>query len=184
MSGQQLHAPAPGPELSGPRLPFGRATVRSWLVLMGSLAIALAIYYGFLGSSLVDQVAAWTAQWTSYGLRLVGTTTRVDGTILSSGTFAVDIVAECTAVGPLVLFIGAVVAYPSSMKAKGIGVALGIVALTAINLVRIISLFLIGSAYPQYLEIAHLLVWQTAIILSAIVLWLIWVERRAIARDQ
>ena len=53
-----------------------------------------------------------------------------------------------------------------------------------INLVRIISLFLIGSAYPQYLEIAHLLVWQTAIILSAIVLWLIWVERLAIARDQ
>lgn len=82
------------------------------------------------------------------------------------------------------LFIGAVVAYPSSMKAKGIGIALGIVVLTAINLVRIINLFLIGSAYPQYLEIAHLLVWQTAIILSAIILWLIWVERLAIARDQ
>ena len=158
------------------------ATFRSWLILAASLGVALAIYYGFLASSLVDYVAEWTAVGTSAGLNLLGTSTRVDGTILSSGTFAVDIVAECTAVGPLVLFIGAVAAYPSSLKAKSLGVLLGLVVLSLVNLVRIISLFLIGSAYPDYLEIAHLLVWQTAIILFAIILWLFWVERMAGAR--
>ena len=152
---------------------------RSWLILAASLGLALSIYYGFLASSLVDRVAEWTAQWTSHSLNLLGTTTQVNGTILSSGSFAVNIVAECTAVGPLVLFIGAVFAYPASLKARAIGVMAGLVALTLINLVRIISLFLLGSAYPQYLEIAHLLVWQTAIILFAIVLWLLWVERIA-----
>ena len=95
-----------------------------------------------------------------------------------------DIVAECTAVGPLVLFIGAVAAYPSPLRAKSLGVLLGLVVLSAVNLVRIISLFLIGSAYPEYLEVAHLLVWQTAIILFAIILWLFWVERLAGARDR
>ena len=53
-----------------------------------------------------------------------------------------------------------------------------------INLARIMSLFWIGSAYPQYLNVAHLLVWQTAIILLAIVLWLFWIERVAGARDR
>ena len=162
----------------------GSATFRSWLILAASLGIALAIYYGFLGSSLVDYVAEWTAVSTSAGLNLLGTSTRVDGTILSSGTFVVDIVAECTAVGPLVLFIGAVAAYPSPLRAKSLGVLLGLVVLSAVNLVRIISLFLIGSAYPEYLEVAHLLVWQTAIILFAIILWLFWVERLAGARDR
>ena len=163
---------------------LGSAPVRSWLILAASLGIALALYYGFLGSSLVDYVAAWTASWSSEGLNILGTSTWVNGTILSSDTFAVDIVAECTAVGPLVLFIGAVIAYPAPLKAKAFGAALGLVALTLVNLVRIISLFLIGSAYPEYLEVAHLLVWQTAIILFAIVLWLLWVGRLAGARDR
>ena len=166
--------------LPGPRLGFGAARpIRSWLILAASLGVALAIYYGFLASSLVDYAAEWTAQSTSFGLGLLGTTTYVNGTILSSGSFAVDIVAECTAVGPLVLFVGAVFAYPATFGARAIGVSAGLVALTLVNLVRIISLFLIGSAYPEYLEIAHLLVWQTAIILFAIVLWLLWVTKVA-----
>ena len=163
---------------------LGPTTLTSWLILAASLGLALAIYYGFLGSRWVEYVAVWTAQWTSEGLGLLGTETRVDGVILSSDSFAVSIVAECTAVGPLVLFIGAVIAYPASLKAKTLGVALGLVVLTLVNLVRIISLFLIGSAYPEYLEIAHLLVWQTAIILFAIVLWLFWVERLTGARNR
>jgi len=143
------------------------------------LAVSLGIYFGFLGSSAVETVAEWTAQWTSSTLNLLGASTRVNGTILSSNSFAVNIVAECTAVGPLVLFIGAVLAYPSRLKAKGLGVLIGLVVLTTVNVFRIVSLFWIGATYPEYLDIAHLLVWQAAIIILAIILWLFWVERVA-----
>ena len=156
----------------------------SWLILAGSLGLALAIYYGLLGSRWIDYVARWTADWTSHVLNLLGTSTTTQGTILSSNSFAVNIVAECTAVGPLVLFIGAVAAYPTSLRAKGMGVLIGLVALTVVNVVRIVSLFWIGSSYPQYLSVAHLLVWQTAMILLAIVLWLLWVEKLAVARNR
>ncbi|MCH8910567.1 MAG: archaeosortase/exosortase family protein [Chloroflexi bacterium] len=156
--------------------------MRSWLILAASLGLALALYYGFLGSSWVDHIASWTADWTSRGLNLLGGSTRVSGTLLVSDSFAVNIVAECTAVGPLVLFIGAVLAYPASLKAKGYGAAIGLVVLTLVNVVRIMSLFWIGSAYPESLDMAHLLVWQTAIILLAIVMWLIWAERAVGAR--
>ena len=180
----QNQSPTPEHAASAAGWRPGATTFRSWLILAASLGLALSIYYGFLASSLVDRVAEWTAQWTSHGLNLLGTPTHVNGTVLSSGSFAVNIVAECTAVGPLVLFIGAVFAYPATMKARAIGVTAGLAALTLINLVRIISLFLLGSAYPEFLEIAHLLVWQTAIILFAIVLWLLWVERVAGARHR
>ena len=168
--------------------PRGRATAgwpvhRSWLILAASLGLALALYYGYLGSGWVGFVAEWTADMTSRALNLAGTSTRVDGTIIASDSFAVSIVAECTAVGPLVLFIGAVLAYPSTLRSKVLGAVLGLTVLTAVNLVRIMSLFWIGSAYPQYLSLAHLLVWQTAIIVLAVVLWLLWVERIARARN-
>jgi exosortase/archaeosortase family protein len=152
-------------------------------ILVGSLLLSLGIYFGGLGTTVVDQVAAWTATWTSVGLNVIGFSTTVNGTILASDSFAVNVVAECTAVGPLVLFMGAILAYPSPMKSKGIGLLLGLVVLTGVNVIRIMSLFWIGANYPEYLDVAHLLVWQSIIILLAIVLWLFWVDRLTGARN-
>ena len=95
---------------------------RAWLILSGSLGLALAVYYGFLGSSLIEYVAEWTATWTSRGLNLAGASTRVNGTILASDSFAVNI------------FIGAVMAYPSPLRSKTLGVLLGLVVLSLVNL--------------------------------------------------
>ena len=154
-----------------------------WLILGGSLLLSLAIYFGLLGSAWIDAVAAWTAQWLAATLNALGTPVRVDGTIVTSDRFVVDIVAECTAVGPLVLYMGAVVAYPTRWRAKSSGLLLGLVVLTVVNLVRLVTLFWIGSAFPGYLGPAHLLVWQSLMILLALLLWLYWLERAARARD-
>ena len=156
---------------------IGPRTVRSWLILGASLGLALALYYGFLGSSWVDVIAEWTATWTSKAINLFGGSTTVSGTLLISDNFVANVVAECTAIGPIILYIGAVVAYPASKRAKLAGVAAGVVVLTAVNLVRIISLFWIGEAYPEYLDVVHLLVWQSVIILLAIIMWLLWTGR-------
>ena len=164
--------------------PWAWRALGPYAILSVSLVVSLAIYFGFLGSAWVQVVAAWTALWTSYGLNLLGSSTTVDGTILASDSFAVNIVAECTAIGPLVLFVGAVAAWPARFSAKGLGVLLGIVVLTVVNLVRIMTLFWVGSEFPRYLDMAHLLVWQTAIIVLAIALWLFWMERVARARHR
>ena len=152
----------------------------SWLVLAASLALALAFYYGYLGSGWVGRVSEWTAEASGRALGLAGTPNAVDGATIASDSFAVVIVAECTAVGPLLLFVGAVAAYRSSLRAKVMGAALGLFALSGLNVARITSLFWVGSAHPDYLSLAHLLVWQPAMIVSAVVLWLLWVE--AVAR--
>ena len=148
-------------------------------IVGGSLVLALGVYFGFVVSSLVDAVAGWTASWSSAVLNALGASTSADGTILWSNSFAVNVVAECTAVGPLIVFMGAVIAYPSAWRDKTIGLLMGLVVLSAVNLARIASLFWIGSNYPQHLDVAHLLVWQTAMIVLAILVWLVWVEATA-----
>ena len=168
---------ATGPDGAASAGVIGPRTVWSWLILGASLALALALYYGFLGSSWVDVIAEWTATWTSKAINLFGGSTTVSGTLIISDNFVANVVAECTAIGPIILYIGAVVAYPASKRAKLAGVAAGAVVLTAVNLVRIISLFWIGEAYPEYLDVAHLLVWQSAIILLTIIMWLLWAGR-------
>ena len=161
---------------------FGRRTLGPLAILAGSLVLSLGIYFGLVGSTWMRVVSEWTARSTSAVLNLLGSSTSAYGTVVSSGDFAIDIVAECTVVGPLVLFAGAVVAYPSTLKAKGSGILMGTALLTAANLIRLTSLFWIGSTFPRYLDVAHLLVWQTAIILLAIVLWLLWAQKVADAR--
>ena len=151
-------------------------------IIGASLGLALTVYFGFLTGGPIRWIGEWTASSTSSVLNLLGGSTTANGTILSSSGFAADIVVECTAVGPLLLFMGAVFAFPSTLKAKGFGLLLGAVVLTVVNLVRIVSLFWIGETFPQYLDVAHLLVWQTAMIIIAIVLWLAWVEKAAGAR--
>lgn len=155
----------------------------SWPVLAGGFALALAFYYGYLGSGWVEHVSEWTAEASGRALSLAGAKTHVDGATIGSDGFAVVVVGECTAVGPLLLFAGAVAAYRTSARARACGVALGLLALSGLNVVRIASLFWIGSAYPDYLSLAHLLVWQPAMIVAAVLLWLVWVETAAHARN-
>ena len=63
-------------------------------ILGTSLLLSLGVYVGAVGGQLLEVVATLTAQWTSVGLGLLGVTTHVDGTIIASNSFAVDIVAE------------------------------------------------------------------------------------------
>lgn len=155
--------------------------VRATLSVAGSLALAVGLYYGALGQAWVLALQRWNAAWASRLLDLLGASTSADGVVVYSASFAVSIVAECTAIGPMVLFVGAVLACPASLKARAGGVLLGVVVLTLVNLVRIATLFWIGSTFPRYLSVAHLLVWQTAIVVVAIGLWLWWTERVGIA---
>ena len=67
-----------------------------------------------------------------------------------------------------------------AMPEPRLGGRLRLNALCGLNLVRIASLFWTGSAYPDYLGLAHLLVWQPAMIVAAVLLWLLW--SRAAAR--
>ena len=146
-------------------------------IIVASLGIALVAYFGLFGTPLVDAVSRWTAGSTAGVLNLFGASVSTSGTVVGSSSFAYQIVAECTAIGPVILFAGAVIAYPATFKSKLLGIGIGLVFLTGLNLVRLVSLFYIGDVFPEYLPMAHFLVWQAAIIISAIVVWLFWVEK-------
>ncbi len=166
-----MEAPSPEASLSRKLAPY--------IIMVLALAAALAIYFNLFGSGFMAALAGATAKTTGWALRLLGNDISTSGTVVGANDFAFDIVAECTALGPVVLYAGAVLAYPSSIKAKIMGLAMGVSALLVINLVRLVTLFYIGRNFPNALDVFHLLVWQSLIILSAILLWLLWVERFA-----
>lgn len=111
---------------------------------------------------------------TSGVLNLLGNETVSRGTEILSKEFGISVVTACTGLFVAGLFLAAVVAFPTSWRARLVGVAVGIVALFVVNVVRLASLYYIGRYWRSALEPAHQLVWQSLVIAIAVVLWLVW----------
>src|SRR5450759_4255611 len=70
----------------------------------------------------------------------------------------------------------AMLAFPAPWKHRVIGVLAGLLAVQALNIVRVISLFYLGQWNMQVFEWAHLYLWQMLIMLDVLIVWLIWIR--------
>ena len=151
-----------------------RSLVRFGIILFSCfLAFAIA-YFKFRRSDVLDPFLSFNAKIASFVWNLFGGSAEVDGVIISSGSDSFEVITECTSIIPTAILICAVLAWRSSAREKLIGIAAGTTVLFVINIVRIISLVYVGSAFPDYLDVAHFYVWQVLLILFTVGLWLFW----------
>lgn len=90
--------------------------------------------------------------------------------------FAVQIAPGCDGIEAVIILVSAILAFPSPWKHKLVGIAIGFVAIQALNLVRIISLFYLGQWSQTWFDWFHLYLWQALIVLDALAVWLIWLR--------
>jgi exosortase H (IPTLxxWG-CTERM-specific) len=102
-----------------------------------------------------------------------------DENILVFKSFPASVEEACDGVLPTLIFVAAVLAFPSRPKQKVSGILLGIVVIFSINLVRLITLMLVGSYWPEVFERVHIYVWQALVIALSMGLWIFWVETYA-----
>ncbi len=90
--------------------------------------------------------------------------------------FAVAIEAGCNGVEATIVLVAAMLAMPAPWKLKLVGIGAGFVAIQAMNLLRIISLFYLGQWNKTAFDWAHLYVWQALIMLDVLIVFLIWLR--------
>lgn len=93
-----------------------------------------------------------------------------------SNGFAVAIAPGCDGIEAVIILVSAILAFPSPWKHKFVGIAIGFVAIQALNLVRIISLFYLGQWSETWFDWFHLYLWQALIVLDALAVWLVWLR--------
>jgi archaeosortase B (VPXXXP-CTERM-specific) len=157
---------------SVPRSPVIVMWIRFVLVFGGLMAV-----FSMADAILRPLINSATATWIGAALRLLGVETTVTGPVVDNPLFPIEIIWDCTGVTPACLFVSAVAAYPAPWRRKLEGVLVGVPAIIAVNTVRIVSLVFLGYHFPAAFETAHVLVWQSLIVLSALLLWLLWVAR-------
>lgn len=90
--------------------------------------------------------------------------------------FAMTIEAGCNGVEAMLVLLAGIIAWPAPWKHKLAGLAIGAVAIQALNLVRIVSLFYLGQWDLAWFQWAHLYAWQALIMLDALIVWMLWIR--------
>jgi len=169
--------------------------MRSWIISKKPVlwfglkfGLLMALLYGLLLVPACEQLLlaylqlnAWLANAI---LNLLGQGSHVSGVTISSPKFAMAIRRGCDAVEPTWLLCAAMLSYPARWTDKFTGMAIGAVALQALNLARMVSLYFVGVYLPSFFNSVHLEIWPTVFILVAIILmtgWINWTKRHAVA---
>ena len=110
-------------------------------------------------------------------LRLVGAHASSSGPAVTLSGFAVEIRSNCNAIYEVAFYVAAVWAYPASRRDRLIGTLVGAAVLYVVNLVRILTLLVVGVLQPSWFEATHLYVWQVLFLLVVATCWIGWVSR-------
>jgi len=132
-----------------------------------------------VNDGVVEPFTAGVARLSGVALDLIGQEVEMQGTVIESDRFAVNIRNGCNGVETMIIFLAAVLAFPSTWKSRLAGLVLGILAIQIVNLVRVVALFLTGVYFPEYFASSHTVIWQTLVILFGVLLWIFWANRFA-----
>ena len=150
-------------------------------VFLTTFAVLMALFYGitlftpFWKDHFMPAYLDFIAIVSGILLNLLGQDVTVTGNQLSSPAFAVSINRGCSAIEPTALFISAVIAFPAFYSRKIPGIIFGTLSLAILNLIRIVTLFLIGAYFHQLFHLMHIDVWQGLFVFFAVILWVVWI---------
>lgn len=122
-------------------------------------------------------ITTFIASQATWILKVLGMDVYARGVSISGEGFSVEILGNCNAIFETMLFLSAIIAFPSSLKEKAIGGTLGTIFIYLLNLVRVVVLFLIGVYAPQYFDESHVYVSQTIFIVMVAIFWLLWIGK-------
>src|SRR5690606_23999195 len=145
------------------------------------LAIQLSLF-GLNMLNWVQQhvVLPWTALLAHICATLVtwfDSTAAAQGKVLwnTATGFGVSIEAGCNGIEACIVLFAAMMAFPATWRHRLVGLAVGFVAVQALNVVRVISLFYLGQWSQAAFDFAHEFLWQGLIMLDVLIVWLLWV---------
>ena len=162
-----------------PRRPFSLRENLPVIAFVGRFAALSALIYALMLWPWFDRVVfagylAGNASASGFVLRTLGQSASVSGTVIHLNGSAVNIRRGCDALEPTALLAAAMMAFPAPWRWRLRGLIAGGLLLAVLNIARIVTLSLARLYWPASFDPLHLEIWPVAMILAALVCWLIW----------
>jgi exosortase/archaeosortase family protein len=148
-------------------------------ILMAKSVVFVYHVFGVAATTTVRSTLAGTSLVPIAGFLGVDarTLTTVTNVYVNLPGFGFEIIYQCAGVFGMMIYASAVIAFPSKIREKLLGLVMGIVGLYVINTVRMSVLGMIGIYWSDLFHFFHEWMWQGIFIAFVIVFWLIWKEK-------
>lgn len=151
-----------------------RAAARFAVTFVVLLALFYAVYIVGSQTEGYRSYLALIAKVAGTVLQGLGVEATISGRLIEAKAFRFEIVPGCDGMEALALFGSAVLASPVALRPRLVFLVAGVVVLMVVNLLRIVTLFLVGLRFPASLEQMHWDLWPGILILLVLSCWLIW----------
>lgn len=161
-----------------PKFKIGKRLIRFY-VLFAGLIIVVAVLYPVLCNLFKEPLMkfmALTATLTGGLLKALGNSATVSGRTVSTRGFSVEIVYECLGIVEMLYFTAAVVAFPSDLKKKLLGILIFFPVIFVANIFRCAFLVVAGNRSASAFNFVHTYFFQIGMILFIAIFWLIWIK--------
>jgi exosortase H (IPTLxxWG-CTERM-specific) len=163
--------------------PGGSTARRRSLGFLARFVILLVAFYLVVASHPVNDAVivpftGWIARASGKVLNVLGERVTVTGTQIQAIGFGVNIENGCNGVETALLLAAAVLAFPARWRQRLIGFFFGFLAIQAVNMIRVVSLVWIGRHKPALFDSSHTVIWQSAVVLFGVLIFLLWASRQ------
>ncbi len=118
-----------------------------------------------------------TALNCSVLLSSIGIDTTLKSATISDGNFSLTVAKNCVPYYKMIIFISAVISFPSMLCEKITGCLGRVFVIYFINVIRISILFLVGKYFNYNFDIIHEQVVQAFFIVIMALLWIFWISK-------
>ena len=137
---------------------------------------ASAVSWWFNLPLRLGAVQAFLAGSANAVARLFGSLSSVNQDQVYVGGLVMDINYECTGLYVILILFTFLLAYPASWRSRLAGAAIGVAALTVVNVLRIAFLIAVAELQPALFGYFHEYVWQGLFLILVIAYAMTWVE--------
>lgn len=152
------------------------APMLGYVLRLGLYLAAFTFAIGRLTAGPTETLKHVTAALTAALLWPLGGEVSRQADVVTYAGFSVRIIEECFGLLEMAIFAAAVLAFAAPWRARALGLAAGLPAIYAFNLLRIAMLLVVGRHAPAWFDFAHLYFWQATLILVITGFWLLWLR--------
>ena len=153
-----------------------RSTLRFCVLFLCIITVFVVLDLSGRTDRIVHQPMSEFTAWLAAAALAAFGNAQVLGTQLHFNGFDVVVVDACDGVLPTVIYVAAILAFPSRFTHKAWGILIGLPAVLLVNLVRVVTLMIVGARWPAAFEQVHMYVWQVFVIAFALAGWIVWAE--------
>lgn len=116
------------------------------------------------------------AQATAEVLSAFGEPATASGREIRSERFSVLVTHGCDGIELSLMFGAAVISFPAALRRKVAGMLLGLILIALLNLIRVVSLWLIGVHWFTGFDLMHFGLWPVILIGATLGIFLAWLQ--------